>query len=298
MTGESGDIILGENIGDLIFADIMSHVGREVAIQFLKNHSGLHKGSGLKNLMKYILTRYSHLPFIKNISYYYNNWTDPQDKLPDFYSERVQIINTENKLKEFLRLIYFSRETQHQRFILDYLFPRAAYMDSLSVYGSVMHPFLDPRMIKFALSTPGYESYDYLSAGKKGGYELSKMLARKAYGEYLPSIALSKKDKTSYGYMSRMMLQNSRRGIYEIFYNERPLVSDMGIIDIREFRKYLGNQILKSEDVNNDLGVGFNYISTIIRTEIWLRNLLQSHSSLRERIKIREPKMECEYEFI
>ena len=109
---------------------------------------------------------------------------------------------------------------------------------------------------------------------------------------------LSKKDKTSYGYMSRMMLQNSRRGIYEIFYNERPLVSDMGIIDIREFRKYLGNQILKSEDVNNDLGVGFNYISTIIRTEIWLRNLLQSHSSLRERIKIREPKMECEYEFI
>ena len=74
--------------------------------------------------------------------------------------------------------------------------------------------------------------------------------------------------------MARKSFLNDRQHILQLFASgKRVCVTELGIIDQRSWWKHLVAMAIRSEDPNNDLGMGYQYMRSVIDLEIWLQEM-------------------------
>jgi asparagine synthase (glutamine-hydrolysing) len=280
MTGEGGDVILGESTHPWILDSIRIHDGIGALHQYVTENLNIRAFS-----MDYFLK------VLISLSPYFGRreWLNKESgyaELPDYLGDELR--------KATQRHARFgSRHAKHPRtrylghdYINAMLSPRATYFDTLNVYCTHSHPFLDPRMISFALSCPPHLHHDYRRLNRENPYATSKMLARNAYQGVLPDFATGKTNKTSYALMARRMFHNSAKALLRL--TDRPMIlSDWGLIDQTQFRRHLMAYIVATEDPNAQLGTQYHYIRGVTGLETWLTKFTGARTLVVEHLKFR-----------
>jgi asparagine synthase (glutamine-hydrolysing) len=148
------------------------------------------------------------------------------------------------------------------------------------------HPFLDPRIIRFAFEVPPHIHFDYLKLDRRNPYAVSKMLARDAYVDHLPAFIYGKTHKTSYALMARQIFQNSAPTLYHIA--EQPMVlHELQLVDQEIFRRHVLAYILATEDPNANLGINYHFIRGVVDLEVWLRRFSGSRERIVDQLRFR-----------
>ncbi|MBT2285314.1 asparagine synthase [Paenibacillus polymyxa] len=270
LTGEGGDFVYSGEAAVIDSYFRQKHY-RE-GISQLREWTGNRAGSMLKRGFQYGLAPF--LPYIKEKMYYKLLWSDTEYDLPEFFTnehlQRERQMNAEevHRYRKSRPLNYWGK-----RYHYDFLWPRARYMDSVGITLPAYHPFLDRRMIEFSFSVPPEQHFDLLK-GEQDSYAGSKLLLRKAFTDILPSYVYNRSSKTTYAHMARKSFLNDRQHILQLFASgKRVLVTELGIIDQRSWWKHLVAMAIRSEDPNNDLGMGYQYMRSVIDLEIWLQEM-------------------------
>jgi asparagine synthase (glutamine-hydrolysing) len=280
MTGEGGDVILGESTHPWILDSIRMHDGIKALHQYITENLGIRALSqGYFRKMLISLSPYfGRHEWLKKESGY--------ARLPGYLGEDLR-----NTVRQHARsgsgdLRYPRTRYLGHDYVKAMLLPRATYFDTLNVYCAHSHPFLDPRMIAFALSCPPHLHHDYRHLNRANPYATSKMLARNAYREALPDFAINKKSKTSYALMARRMFYNSARALLRL--TDRPMIlNDWELIDQAQFRRHLMAYIIATEDPNAQLGTQYHYIRGIADLEVWLMKFTGARISIVKHLRFR-----------
>ncbi|MDR6721546.1 asparagine synthetase B family protein [Paenibacillus sp. 2003] len=270
LTGEGGDFVYS---GEAAVIDSYFRQKRyREGIRQLREWTGNRAGSMLKRGFKYGVAPF--IPYIGDKMYYKLLWSDTEYDLPEFFTnehlQRERQMNAEevHRYRNSRALKYWGK-----RYHYDFLWPRARYMDSVSITLPAYHPFLDRRMIEFSFSVPPEQHFDLLK-GEQDSYAGSKLLLRKAFTDILPSYVYNRSSKTTYAHMARKSFLNDRQHILQLFASgQRVLVTELGIIDQQMWWKHLVAMAIRSEDPNNDLGMGYQYMRSVIDLEIWLQEM-------------------------
>ena len=282
MTGEGGDAVLGESMHYWILDSIRAHDGLKAAHRYVCGNLMVRSGSYayFSKIIESILPGYG----IRNLRR--RELRGEPMELPGFIvggvRKKLECAQMESRSSgDSARQRYIAHE-----YVKSMLWPRASYFDAINTYCVHSHPYLDPRMMDFALSCPPHLHHDYERVRLSNPYATSKRLARKAYCNVLPDYATNKKIKTSYALMARRMFQNSREQILDLA--RRPMVThEWGLIDQKIFRRYLTAYIIATEDPNAQLGPLYHYIRGVIDLENWLARLSGTRAEVIERIKFR-----------
>ncbi|MBC6973539.1 asparagine synthase [Bacillus sp. Xin] len=293
LTGEGGDFLFS---GGEAVIDSLIRQGR-----FNESYDILKKWAGNNTLkMCKLALQYGFAPFLPYIGeklYYKLLWSDTEYELPEYFTnkhkEREEKINKEDyqRYQQSKKLLSWGK-----RYHFDFLWPRARYMDSIGVSLPAYHPFLDRRLIEFSFSVSPEQHFDILK-GQMENYAGSKMLLRKSFTDILPSYIYNRSTKTTYAHMARKSFLNDRKHILQLFLpGERILVAEMGIINTDMWWKHLLAMAIRSEDPNNDLGMGYQYMRSVIDLEIWLREASQGKDHLLERSRPRKPRLMADIE--
>nr|WGD59274.1 asparagine synthase C-terminal domain-containing protein [Bacillus subtilis] len=295
LTGEGGDFMFS---GETAVIDSFIRQKR-----FSDAHRLLREWSdgSLKKMMKYGF-QYGVAPFLPYVGekmYYRLLWSDTEYELPEYFTEehrmREREINKEDHLQyqKSRDLLYWGK-----RFHFDFLWPRARYMDSINITLPTVHPFLDRRLIEFSFSVSPEQHFDVIK-GRTENYAGSKMLLRKAFTDILPSYVYNRSTKTTYAHMARKSFLNDRKHILRLFEpGERVLVTELGIIDRDLWWKHLLAMAIRSEDPNNNLGMGYQYMRSVIDLEIWLREAKKGKQHILERSRPRKPRVLADIETV
>jgi asparagine synthase (glutamine-hydrolysing) len=280
MTGEGGDIVLGESMHELILDGIRESEGIAGVHRYLTRNLGMRCGSAahLRKLAEALVPRLAHRALVRSAR------RDECLALPAFLKPAVTRASRDN-----------SDDTRHRRgthrfsyvghrYMHDMLFPRASYFDTLNVQCINSHPFLDPRMIAFALTCPPQVHHDYFNLDRSNPYASAKMLARLAYGRVLPRVVLQKTHKTSYALMARRMFHNSASALYAL--TERPMVlHEWGLVDQTAFRRQLMAYIVAMENPNANPGLRYHYMRGVCDLETWLRRFFGPRAQIDAHLK-------------
>jgi asparagine synthase (glutamine-hydrolysing) len=281
MTGEGGDLVLGEAMHELILDSIRDHDGLQAVHQYVSRNLAIPRFSPtyFRKLLASVSPAFGRHDLRRKSS------EDARLDVPAFLSSELRsgsrrLPESEPHYRDRQRFAYVGNE-----YMYGMLFPRAAYFDTLNVQCTHSHPFLDPRMIAFALACPPHLQHDYRNLDRSNPYATAKMLARKAYQRELPTFVCGKKHKTSYALMARRMFHNSARELYRL--TGRPMIlHDWGLIDQASFRRHLMAYIVATEDPNADLGTQYHYIRGVTDLETWLIRFSGSRTLIMERLKI------------
>ncbi|WP_157835544.1 asparagine synthase-related protein [Photorhabdus australis] len=273
MTGEGGDIILGESMHQWILDSIRIH-------------------DGIRELHKYITENLRVRPF--SLDYFHRVLTSlspylgrralikeelDNQRLPDYFGAMLHNSMSQKAKLQKIKIMRSQAKYLGHDYIKTLLFPRATYFDSLNIYCTYSHPLLDPRMTAFTLSCPPHLNHDYKRLNLANPYPTSKMLARKAYSNILPNFVTDKQSKTSYALMARRMFYNSAKEMLRL--TDRPMILDSWkYIDQAKFRRYLIAYIIATEDPNTQLGVEYHYLRGVIDLEAWLMKFTQERTSV------------------
>lgn len=290
ITGEQGDAVLGEENVKLIYDSLVKSKLYKDAYELLKSslqHQGI-KGF-TKNLFNYCL--FNLTSFSRNKFYNSTYWQHTRHATPNFFSDYM--VNLEQNLcaaSELQSLNYDFALVGHM-YIFDYFFPRASYFDSMNTFMPHSHPFIDLELLKFIFSNPTHIHCDYANYLPGREYRVAKYLARSAYDGVLPDYARLKTQKTSYAGMARKIMFNSKNDLIGLIFDRKELhISEMGLVDKIKFRKSLGAALIKIDDPNNTLGLGYQFLRTAIQLEIWLCCVKGSFGSFNDLIKLRPPR--------
>lgn len=295
LTGEGGDFMFS---GEAAVIDSFIRQKR-----FSDAHRLLRAWSdgSLKKMMKYGF-QYGVAPFLPYIGeklYYRLLWSDTEYELPEYFTEEHRMREREINKEDHLRyrksrdLLYWGK-----RFHFDFLWPRARYMDSINITLPTVHPFLDRRLIEFSFSVSPEQHFDVIK-GRTENYAGSKMLLRQSFTDILPSYVYNRSTKTTYAHMARKSFLNDRKHILRLFEpGERVLVAELGIIDRDLWWKHLLAMAIRSEDPNNDLGMGYQYMRSVIDLEIWLREAKKGKQHILERSRPRKPRVLADIETV
>lgn len=288
LTGEGGDFIFS---GEVAVLDSLIRQKRfSEAYRLLWQWSGGNPKQMLKLGFQYGISPF--LPYVSEKSYYNLLWSDTEYELPEFFTaehlSREKKINSEEYLsyRKSKKLGYWGK-----RYHYDFLWPRARYMDSVGVTLPTYHPFLDRRIIEFSFSVPPEQHFDVIK-GQEDNYAGSKMLLRKAFVDILPSYMYNRTSKTTYAHMARKSFFNDRKQILQLFAKgEKVLVAELGIIERDTLWKHLLAMSIRSEDPNNDLGMGYQYMRAVIDLEIWLQEMKKGKEYVLERSRPSKPRV-------
>lgn len=289
ITGEQGDAILGEDNIILIYDSLIK--------------SGLYKD--VYELLKCMYLQYEASTFVKKLFNYcifnlcsitrnkfYKNsyWTHTHSRLPSYFTERMLEFEKSLGRSKFQSLKYNFKLVGHM-YVFDYFFPRSSYFDSMNNFIAHLHPFIDPQLLRFIFSNPTHYHCNYKEYQPGEHYASAKYLARQAYKGILPDYARLKTKKTSYAGMARKIMQNSKKDLITLLFDKEHLhISEIGLIDKTKFRKSIGVALIKIDDPNNNLGLGYQYLRTAIQMEIWLSCVKAPMATFRKLIKLRPPR--------
>ncbi|WP_206951345.1 asparagine synthase-related protein [Trinickia acidisoli] len=279
MTGEGGDAILGESMHECIVDSIRAEHGIRAAHRYLTENCGHRPRSRAyyRHLLNSVCPALAYLDWRRGAR--------APDRLaaPPYLAPALSSIAREHAATppRSPRFRFVGHHATHAM-----LFPRASYFDSLNTLCVHSHPFLDPRMIAFALSTPPHVHHDYQRLDRANPYAVSKRLARAAYRDQLPDFIHGKTHKTSYALMARRMFHNSAAALYRL--TEKPmLLHRSGLVDQPSFRRHLLAYIVATEDPNADLGTHYHFIRGVADLEAWLRRFSRPRTQLAADLSIR-----------
>ncbi|MDE1482077.1 asparagine synthase-related protein [Xenorhabdus bovienii] len=295
ITGESGDVILGEQFDEVILDSLITFGSTKNAFELFKIINEKRKISPYN--IKYYMNFYNLFlsKFNKKLAqktYIKTQWQDEIIKVPEYICQSKSFSTNKLYSDEYKNIL------DGHRFMLDFLWPKARYFDSLSLNSSMTHPFLDLRLVNFVLKIPPHEHL-YIDSIKYGSYFSSKRLARESFKQIIPEIFKFKKEKTSYEGMAKKILLNSKSGLNKLFLSfDNCLVYKMELVDRKKFIEALTIYLLKAEDVNSTFDANYQFIHSVITLEIWLRNITMEKNRLIERIKPRNIKMKIDVEKI
>ncbi|WP_256700596.1 hypothetical protein [Bacillus paralicheniformis] len=92
---------------------------------------------------------------------------------------------------------------------------------------------------------------------------------------------------------------NDRRHVLQLFEpGERVFVEELGIIKRDIWWKHLLAMAIRSEDPNNDLGMGYQYMRSVIDLEIWLREASKGKEHLLDRSRPGKPRVMADIETV
>jgi asparagine synthase (glutamine-hydrolysing) len=279
MTGEGGDAILGEAMHEWIVDAIRANEGIRAAHRYVTRNCGHspYSRAYYRYMLSSIFPQFAYFNWQRSTRAATGNIAPPY-LLPRQSREASERSRTR---RNGARFPFVGHHAAY-----DMLFPRAAYFDSLSGLCIHSHPFLDPRMIAFALSVPPHVHHNYERFNPANPYATSKHLARSAYRDQLPAFVCEKTHKTSYALMARRMFQNSSAALYRM--TEKPmLLHQRGMVDQPSFRRHLLAYIVATEDPNANLGINYHFIRGVTDLETWLRQFSGSRAQLIRTISIR-----------
>ncbi|MER2371431.1 asparagine synthase-related protein [Photorhabdus laumondii] len=295
ITGESGDVILGEQFDEVILDSLIKFDSAKNAFNLFKiiNEQQRVSPYNIKyyiNLYNLFLSKFNNK--LAKRTYVKTQWKDEIVKAPEY------ICQSKNFSTNKLYSDQYKNMLDGHRFMLDFLWPKAKYFDSLSLNSPMTHPFLDLRLVNLVFKIPPHEHL-YIESIKYGSYFSSKRLARESFKQTLPEIFKFKKEKTSYEGMTKKILLNSKPGLNELFLSfDSCLVYKMGLVDRKKFIEALTIYLLKAEDGNSTFDENYQFIHSVITLEIWLRNITMEKNKLIERIKPRKINMKIDVEKI
>ena len=288
LTGEGGDFIYSGEAA--VFDSYFRQKRYQEGLSELRKWAGDGLGPFLKRGFEYGLAPF--IPYLSEKMYYKLLWSDTEYELPEFFTSehrhREQKMNAE-EIQRYKK----SRPMNDwgKRYHYDFLWPRARYMDAVSMTLPAYHPFLDRRMIEFSFSVPPEQHFDLLK-GKEESYAGSKQLLRKAFTDILPPYVYNRSAKTTYAHMARKSFLNDRKNILDLFAKgKRVLVAELGIIELDIWWKHLVAMAIRSEDPNNDLGMGYQYMRSVIDLEIWLQEVSLGKEHVLNRSKPSQARM-------
>jgi len=283
MTGEGGDVVLGEAMHWLILDAIRKHDGIEALHHYISRNLGAPFMSVeyLRMLASSIFHTWGQ--YERRIRL---NKEDSLPHSPQFLTAK-QVAATKSAAKPIYPWWRKSRQFPYigHEYMHSVLFPRAAYFDSLNVQCTHSHPFLDPRMIAFALTCPPHVQHDYSNLDRNNPYATSKMLARQAYRDQLPAFVCDKTHKTSYAQMARRMFSNSAAALYKL--TQRPMLAqEWDLIDQACFTRHLMAYIVSMDDPNANPGLQFHYIRGVADMEGWLMRFTGPREQIKKQLRI------------
>ncbi|QTL40395.1 hypothetical protein HGO23_03040 [Xenorhabdus budapestensis] len=295
ITGESGDVILGEQFDEVILDSLITYGATKNAFELFKVISEKRKTPPYN--MQYYMNFYNLFlsKFNKRLAkktYIKTQWQDGIIKVPEYICQSKNFSTNKLCSDEYKNML------DGHRFMLDFLWPKARYFDSLSLNSFMAHPFLDLRLVNFVLKIPPHE-HIYIDSIKYGSYFSSKRLARESFKKIIPEIFEFKKEKTSYEGMAKKILLNSKSSLHELFFSfDHCLVYKMELVDRKKFIEALTVYLLKAEDMDSTFDTNYQFIHSVINLEIWLRNITMEKNRLIDRIKPRKIKIQIDAEKI
>ncbi|MDF2084799.1 asparagine synthetase B family protein [Bacillus pseudomycoides] len=239
------------------------------------------------------------IPVLNDKLYYKLAWSDGEYEMPKYFTHTHRERENKAKKDDYKRYLN-SKPLKYwgSRFHYDYTWPRASYLDAIGISMQNMHPFYDRRMIELSFSVP-MEQHFNLERGKEENYFGTKMLIRKAFTDILPSYIYNRVTKTSYAHMARKSLMNERSNLLNLFdHSEEVILDHLEIIDKKKFWEHLLGMLIRSSDINNDLGMSFQYLSMVVQMEIWLREMSKGKNHVLERAKPCKPRWLSDIEII
>ena len=274
MTGEGGDIVLGESTHEWIVDALCAREGLAALHRFLSGNLGARTGSVryLRLLLRALVPAYGRAALEREFA-------PAATRLPAFLTPALQDARR-------VRLAPPWRGWLAHGHMRRMLHPRAAYFDAMNLYCLHSHPYLDPRMQAFALSCPPQALHDYRHLEADNPYRTAKQLAREAYRRELPDFLCDKAGKTSYAMMARRMIQNSAARLYGL--TERPmLLHERGWVDQALFRRHLLAYLIATEDPNADLGLRHHFMRGVADLEVWLRRFSAPPRQVLDQLRVR-----------
>ena len=280
MTGEGGDVVLGEAMHKWIYDGIRKSEGIRGLHRYLTRHLGIRCGSPA--YVRGVLG--SFVPSLGQRALLREAREQRRAPLPAYLKRPVARASTESDPPASRKRMRFAYAAHH--YMHGMLFPRASYFDTMNVHCVNSHPFLDPRMIAFALTCPPQVHHDYFNLDRANPYASAKMLARLAYRSELPAALLQKTHKTSYALMARRMFHNSAPALYAL--TARPmLLHEWGLVDQVAFRRQLMAYIVAMEDPNANPGIHYHYMRGVCDLETWLRQFSGPRAQIEANLKLR-----------
>ena len=219
------------------------------------------------------------MPYIGEKLYYDLLWSDTEYELPEYFTEEHRKREWEINKEDHLRYRKAgSSQCGARGFTM-------TFVAESEVHGccwcdiAYVPSILDRRLIEFSFSVPPEQHFDVLK-GLEEHYAGSKMLLRKSFTDILPAYVYNRSTKTTYAHMARKSFMNDRRHVLQLFEpGERVFVEELGIIKRDIWWKHLLAMAIRSEDPNNDLGMGYQYMRSVIDLEIWLREASKGRST-------------------
>jgi asparagine synthase (glutamine-hydrolysing) len=282
MTGEGGDIILGESMHRWILDSIRIHEGLKSAHDYVTKTLGFSMLS--TTYIRKILTSLS--PHAARYDLAKSERAEQKTDFPEYILQRTHYSLNHNGAHEAEQAKHLRSPYIGHHYIRAMLFPRATYFDALNTHCTLSHPFLDPRMISFALTCPPHFHFDHKNLDRNNPYATSKMLARNAYRTTLPPFASEKRHKTSYALMARKMFLNSAKDLLRLA-TDNMILNDWGIVNQDVFRKHVIAYTIVTEDPNAQLGTQYHFLRGVADLEKWIATFSGTRSEINQRLKFR-----------
>lgn len=289
MTGEGGDVVLGEAMHEFIVDGIRESDGMAGVHRYVSRHLGLRAGS--RAYCRKLLD--AAVPYFGHRALRAEARRDARAPLPGYLTPALREAQSQSRSeyrpgRTGRQPAFAQRRFRYvgHRYMHGMLFPRASYFDTLNVQCLNSHPFLDPRMMAFALSCPPHMHHDYFELDRTNPYASAKMLARLAYRHELPPALCAKTHKTSYAGMARRMFHNSARALYTLA-AQPMLLEQWGLVDQKAFRRHLCAYIAATEDPNANLGINYHYIRGVCDLEVWLRRFCGTRAEIDAQLAFR-----------
>lgn len=128
---------------------------------------------------------------------------------------------------------------------------------------SFRHPFMDLRLINFALQIP--PDFKLQSKG-------SKYILRRAMKGILPDIVRLRTDGGIFSHFRRRGLVNEKDAFYELF-TKNPIIAQLGFVDIKQWQEELARYRLGVSTVGTFTRPSV-YMDSPLAVEMWLRTCL------------------------
>ncbi|SDV47384.1 asparagine synthase-related protein [Chitinasiproducens palmae] len=281
MTGEGGDLILGESSYAWLHDAIRKHEGVRAAHDYLTGSLGLacFSPTYLRKMLAALSPRLAGREWLRAAN-------RGHASTPDYFNTDLHSAARRQARSAGRTPTACGRAYLGHRYVEAMLYPRAAYFDTLNIYCTHSHPFLDPRMIAFTLACPPHLHHDYRRLDRANPYATAKMLARNAYRDVLPALASDKRGKTSYALMARRMFRNSAGALLRLT-EQRMILSDWGLVDQAKFREHLLAYIVASDDPNAQFGCDYHFMRGVTDLETWLGRFSGPRHAVAARLKFR-----------
>lgn len=295
LSGDGGDFIFS---GEFAYFDSLLSSGK--VREAIRSLWILSKGKVipfLRSIWDYGLSPF--LPYLSDRKYYSVFWEDSTSIEMNFFTQ--EHVKRERKYQEEDYQSYRKSKPLKdwiRRYHYDFLYPRARYLDTSCSQMQLMHPYYDRSLLELTFAIPPEEHFDLHVASQYGNYAGSKQILRKLFPDILPEYLLNRRTKTTYAHMARKSLQKEKYNLLQLFSpSETVYTADLSIIDRRLFYDYLLAMLIRCEDPNNDLGMGYQYFRSVLDLEIWLREIKRGREYVLHRSKPSSPRFLSRVDF-